>query len=590
MATQRGSVVHVTIIGKMTADHRMVRSLRVLEWLMNGRFLMTKSPTANLNLQDPPPTPKPVVCPPEKIQICDIIRSPVFKSCHDTIPPEAFYEACVYDVCHMTNKSIGCSSLEAYAHMCTDHGVQCIDWRPSTNGQCEYKCPVTKVYKACGPAIQPTCNSKYNEKYVQSCEGALKEQNVLCNAFSEGCFCPEGKILFNTFSDTCVSACGCTGPDGNNKQPGDSWRSNCMDCDCSADTMSVICRPVECPAQEVVSCIQTGEVLVSETVDCCQRNKCVCDVSSCPKSTPCPLGSELVVNISNKSCCPMYSCVPKPVCVYNNTEYKPGEVWSPPSDRCVTYVCTSKGNQYIAVGTKVQCPQLHPENCIPGTEKTDANGCCTTCTPSFCALQKNTTFLQINDCKSVKPVELSACGGSCGTYSMYSAMKNSLMHSCSCCQEMSTSERKVEMVCSKGKKTTQTYIYIEQCGCRRKVEDMLNPHKGNRLARESVSLSLGEEVVSGDLDSLNRQICSQARAMGYSMTDLTFDAEGVAMFGCGFWLEGADYAMEEEEGPRLPYSPAWPPEAAQRSSAWMADLVGALPIVGGGGLRPSFSF
>ncbi|CDR19001.1 unnamed protein product [Oncorhynchus mykiss] len=34
----------------------------------------------------------------------------------------------------------------------------------------------------------------------------------------EGCFCPEGTILFNTFSDTCVRDCGCTGPDGKPKQ------------------------------------------------------------------------------------------------------------------------------------------------------------------------------------------------------------------------------------------------------------------------------------------------------------------------------------------------------------------------------------
>ncbi|KAL0968824.1 hypothetical protein UPYG_G00272340 [Umbra pygmaea] len=423
-----------------------------------------KKPYCKPQPTGPPPTPEPTtICLPEQAAVCDILISSVFEPCHEVIPPQAFLEACKYDVCNMQTKSIGCSSLEAYATMCTNHGV-CIDWRPSTNGLCEYKCPSTKIYYACGPAIQPTCNSRYNDIYVQPCQGVHRSQNVTCDEVGEGCFCPEGNVLFNTYSDTCVSSCGCTGPDGNPKKPGDSWLSDCLECNCSADTVSVLCSPVECQIQENVSC-NIGEVLVTETVGCCQSEKCVCDVSQCPEPEPCPRGTQLVVKMSKESCCPIYIYEKKPVCVYNNTEYQPGAIWSPPNNRCLTYECKQNGSQFKPVPSRVQCPVFNPANCIPGTETTDANGCCETCTPSVCALQKNTTFLQIDGCKSVKPVELSACGGSCGTYSMYSAMKNGLMHSCSCCLEMSTSERKVEMVCSNGKKTTQTYIYIEQCGC-----------------------------------------------------------------------------------------------------------------------------
>lgn len=59
----------------------------------------------------------------------------VFEECHKKISPEPYFKACVYDVCLMTNVSISCSSMEAYAAACTDVSI-CIDWRNATNGLC----------------------------------------------------------------------------------------------------------------------------------------------------------------------------------------------------------------------------------------------------------------------------------------------------------------------------------------------------------------------------------------------------------------------------------------------------------------------
>lgn len=59
----------------------------------------------------------------------------VFKACHKEIPPKPFYEACKFDVCHVKNDTMACSSLEAYALMCSESSV-CISWRNSVKGLC----------------------------------------------------------------------------------------------------------------------------------------------------------------------------------------------------------------------------------------------------------------------------------------------------------------------------------------------------------------------------------------------------------------------------------------------------------------------
>ncbi|XP_024911220.1 intestinal mucin-like protein isoform X2 [Cynoglossus semilaevis] len=248
-------------------------------------------------------------------EICDLLSSSVFQSCHSVIPPGHYVETCRNDVCKNENNT--CASLEAYATECSQKGV-CIDWRSATNGQCEVTCPVDQVYKACGEIVEDICNQRYNEKWKNN-NGNGQNKN---DTTYEGCYCTNETTLFNTIYDTCVIACDCIGPDGQPKQPGETWENDCKNCRCDEDTLNIQCEPVDCQEPPTLVCDSPYE-LVNDTSGCCMTQSCECNTNLCGASITCELGYEL--NVTQGDCCIVYECVPKDVCIYNMTEYEPGE-------------------------------------------------------------------------------------------------------------------------------------------------------------------------------------------------------------------------------------------------------------------------
>ncbi|XP_053177491.1 mucin-5AC-like [Scomber japonicus] len=159
---------------------------------------------ANNSNCEPPFHPTPVPTPnPCDSTICEIIKSSVFEKCHKVVDYTPFIVACEFDVCHMHINHIGCISLQTYADACAESGV-CIDWRNATKGVCEYRCQSPKVYKACGPLVEPTCDSWYNQKFIID----INEFSRMTDIRLEGCYCPEGTTLLSSNSNECVPNCG----------------------------------------------------------------------------------------------------------------------------------------------------------------------------------------------------------------------------------------------------------------------------------------------------------------------------------------------------------------------------------------------
>uniref|UniRef100_A0ABI7W6N0 Uncharacterized protein n=2 Tax=Felis catus TaxID=9685 RepID=A0ABI7W6N0_FELCA len=315
----------------------------------------------------PPATPTSSPCPPAPL--CELLLSPVFAECHGLIPPGPFFSSCVSDGCQ-ADRQAPCMSLEAYAALCRAQGV-CSSWRDATGGLCNFTCPSGKVYQPCGPAQPASCDSR--------------RQSEVGKGLAEGCFCPDGHTLFNTHTNVCVRECGCVGPDGFPKSPGERWVSNCQDCVCHEGSLSVRCTPVLCEAQDrPLQCSRAGLVTVTRPVadkPCCLETLCVCNTTTCPQSPPkCVPGEELVATQEEGDCCPTFSCRPK-LCTYNGTAYGIGATF-PAVTPCHTCTCLSVDTQQPTV----QCEEDNcSTTCPQGFQYQKVDGqCCGECVQTAC--------------------------------------------------------------------------------------------------------------------------------------------------------------------------------------------------------------
>eukprot|EP00073_Rattus_norvegicus_P020333 XP_006230670.1 PREDICTED: mucin-5B isoform X1 [Rattus norvegicus] len=341
------------------------------DWLVPGNnnsdCLAQPSPSPSTTSQPPmSSTLTSTTCP--SAPLCELMLSQVFAECHKFIPPDAFFRTCVSDHCNGNFSKTLCQSLEVYAALCRIQGV-CTDWRNATGGLCDFSCPPSKEYRPCGPMYPASCSPRTQELS----DGTL----------AEGCFCPEGQLLFNSRTDICVSECPCVGPDGLPKLPGEHWISNCQDCVCDLGSVSVQCEPVKCEGQDKPpQCTEAGFVTVtwpSTDNPCCPETLCVCNSTTCPSLPKCEPGYELLQTHENGSCCPISSCRPK-LCTYNDTIYGVGATFL--GGPCQICTCLSVDNQE----PRVECRETHcTTSCPQGFEYTLVpDQCCGKCVQNAC--------------------------------------------------------------------------------------------------------------------------------------------------------------------------------------------------------------
>ncbi|NXX32910.1 MUC2L protein, partial [Nicator chloris] len=306
--------------------------------------------------------------------ICELLLGSVFKPCHAFVQPEKYYAACVFDSCVLPNLDLECSSLQIYAATCADQGV-CIDWRKHTNGVCSHECPPGKEYRACGPIKEMTCKSR--------------GQNDTSTKQVEGCFCPNGTMLYDSGVDVCVKTCGCVGVDMIPREFGEKFTVDCQDCICLEGEHGIVCEPHVCE-QKNVTCHGEGFYEVTEVNpkdSCCPLFTCKCNTSLCTAKAPkCSLGFEVHSYIPSGQCCPVYHCVPKGVCVHENAEFLPNS--SVFVDKCQNCVCTN--NVDISTQLNIISCERVPCNtyCQPGYELKPVQGeCCGKCVQTKCIIR-----------------------------------------------------------------------------------------------------------------------------------------------------------------------------------------------------------
>ncbi|KAF4079607.1 hypothetical protein AMELA_G00179990, partial [Ameiurus melas] len=132
---------------------------------------------------------------------CSQLRntSGVFAQCHEYVPVNTYYDACIQRTCQATSgfQERACVGLGNYAKACASQGITIGDWRAETD--CTHSCDSNLRFDYAMQACNRTCRSLSSPD--PTCD---KPDDPL-----EGCGCPSGTHLNTPLKCSPVDLCQC---------------------------------------------------------------------------------------------------------------------------------------------------------------------------------------------------------------------------------------------------------------------------------------------------------------------------------------------------------------------------------------------
>ncbi|KAG7455762.1 hypothetical protein MATL_G00244420 [Megalops atlanticus] len=242
-----------------------------------------------------------------------------FAKCHDVVPTEDYFKACVQTTCECDTamKDCLCVALANYARACAKQDVAVGDWRTDT--ECSPVCTDTPQFGYDVRACNSTCRSLSG--YDPTCE--VEDAPV------EGCFCREGSLLNTDLTCSSTADCNCH-YQGAVVPLRTKVVINNQECHCTAGKLECTGKQEECKDGKIfVQCYESSKSTDPRTCD--SRIRGFSTVAACRSGCYCPEGTY---EDHNGTCVPPEDCT----CMWNDVIYRTGQRVDM---KCQTCTCES---------------------------------------------------------------------------------------------------------------------------------------------------------------------------------------------------------------------------------------------------------
>ena len=208
----------------------------------------------------------------------------MFAQCHQYVPPQAYYDECVFDYC--IDGSMRCPMIEQYASECMtelkkvnllNETNPICDWTSSQSPSCTPPCGQNMVYKGCANPCRD----------VRTCGTRQSNRDLLCandNTIVSMCVCRDGFVMED---GKCIpeTQCGCIASNGAS-YPNGYDRTDCdKRCTCSSNVFTCTAHAPDYVHPGCGSCNHNGRKYDHgyQNIDCVETCTCSRGVYNCVK-------------------------------------------------------------------------------------------------------------------------------------------------------------------------------------------------------------------------------------------------------------------------------------------------------------------